>query len=215
MLSTLMLLAATAGTPTIAPGTYTYNAAVAGKIAGTSVLTVKAGPPMEIDEQATGGSGAQASSAKATLMLGPDLAPISYTGDYNTAGTPVSVAATLTPTTATVGKQTYPLTGSAKHFIVVELGLSAGLFVLPAQMQAWNDTTALIVAPAMVGMAGTIPVSPDSTLAGARPSTVPAQDLALAIGGQFPFTIWYDPATYVPDEIDVPSQNVVVSRVRP
>jgi hypothetical protein len=214
MLSTLMLLAATAGTPTIAAGTYTYSAAVGGKVAGTSVLTVKAGPPIEIDEQASGGSGAQASTAKATLTLGADLAPISYTGDYNTAGTPVSVSATLTPTTATVGKQTYPLTGSTKHFVVAELGLTAGLFALPAQMQAWNNAAALVVAPAMVGMAGTIPIVPDSTLAGSRPSTVPAQDLALSIGGQFPFTIWYDPATYVPDEIDVPSQNVVVSRVR-
>ncbi|HTA38661.1 MAG TPA: hypothetical protein VK760_06275 [Candidatus Acidoferrales bacterium] len=214
MLSTLMLLAATAGTPTIPSGTYTYSAAVAGKAVGTSTLTVKAGPPIEIDEQAIGGSGAQASSAKATLMLGPDLAPISYTGNYNTAGAPNSVSATLTPTTATVGQQTYPLTGNAKHFVVAELGLTAGLFVLPAQMQAWNNATALVVAPAMVGMAGTIAIAPDNSLAGARPAAVPAQDLALAIGGQFPFTIWYDPATYVPDEIDVPSQNVVVSRVR-
>jgi hypothetical protein len=209
-----MLLAATAGTPSIPAGTYTYQAAVAGKVAGTSVLTVKPGPPMEIDEQASGGSGAQTGSAKATLTLGPDLAPVSYTGDYNMGGSPNSVAATLTPAVATVAGQTYPLTGGAKHFVVLELGLTAGLFVLPAQMQAWNNSTALIVAPASVGMVGTLPVSPDSSLAGARPSTVPAPDLALAIGGPFPFTIWYDPATYVPDEIDVPSQNVVVSRVR-
>jgi hypothetical protein len=81
-------------------------------------------------------------------------------------------------------------------------------------MQAWNDASALVVAPAMVAMAGPIQISPDASLAGARPAAVPSQDAALAIGGQFPFTIWYDPATYVPDEIDIPSQNIVVSRVR-
>jgi hypothetical protein len=211
MLPTLMLLAATAGTPAIPPGTYTYSAAVGGKTVGTSVLTVKAGPPMEIDEQASGGS----SSAKAVLTLGPDLSPVSYTGDYNTAGTPMSVAATLTPTTATVGKQTFTLTANTKHFIVAELGLTAGLFVLPSQMQAWNNGAVLVVIPALASTMSPVAIVPDAALAGTRPATVPAADSVLAIGGQFPFTIWYDPASYVPDEIDVPSQNVVVTRVRP
>jgi hypothetical protein len=81
-------------------------------------------------------------------------------------------------------------------------------------MQAWNNAPALVVVPAMAAMGGTLAIVPDNSLAGARPAAVPAQDVALAIGGQFAFTIWYDPATYVPDEIDVPGQNVVVSRVR-
>jgi hypothetical protein len=214
MLPTAMLLAAMASTPAIAPGTYTYNATVAGKVVGTSTVTVKAGPPVEIDEQASAGTGAAASTANATLTLGPDLAPTAYSGNYVTGGTPISVSATLTPTTATVGSQQFSLTGAAKHFAVVEFGLTAGLFALPAQMQAWNDGSALVVAPAMAAMGGTMAIVPDNSLAGPRPATVPAQDVALAIGGPVPITIWYDPATYVPDRIDVPSQNAVVSRVR-
>jgi hypothetical protein len=38
--------------------------------------------------------------------------------------------------------------------------------------------------------------------------------VALSFGGAVPFTIWYDPATYVPDLIDVPSQNLQVQRMR-
>jgi hypothetical protein len=215
MLPTLMLLAATAATPAIAPGTYSYTATIGGKTAGSTVITVKPGPPLTIEEQGTGGSGAQASSGKATLTLGPDLAPTAYVGNYSAAGTPVSVSATLTADTATIGKDSYSLTGSTKHFVVVEAGMTAGLFVLPAQMQAWNDTAALLVVPTMAAMGGTLPIVPDSSLAGARPAGVPAGDSVLAIGGQFPFSIWYDPATYVPDEIDVPGQNIVVTRVRP
>lgn len=215
MLPTLMLLAATAGTPAIPPGTYTYSATLAGKAVGTSTLTVKAGPPIEIDEQASAGSGAQGNSAKSVMTLGPDLAPLTYTGDYVTAGNPMSVAATLTATTATVGKQSFQLTGSTKHFIVAELGLTSGLFVLPAQMQAWNNGAVLVVLPAMAATVGTMAIVPDNSLAGTRPASVPAQDAVLAIGGQYPFTIWYDPSTYVPDEMEIPGQNVVVTRVRP
>jgi hypothetical protein len=215
MLPTLMLLAATAGAPAIPAGSYTYTATLAGKTVGTSVLTVKSGPPTEIDEQASAGTGSQANTAKTVLTLGPDLAPISYKGDYVTQGSPMTVAATLNATTATVGNQQFSLTGTTKHFIVAELGLTSGLFVLPAQMQAWNNSAVQVVVPAMAATMGTIAIVPDNSLAGARPAGVPAHDVVLAIGGQFPFTIWYDPTTYVPDEMDVPSQNVIVTRVRP
>jgi hypothetical protein len=214
MLPTLMLLAATAGTPSIPPGSYTYTATMAGKPVGTSTITVSAGPPMTIQEQASGGTGAQGASGKATLTLGADLGPTAYSGDYTNAGTPMSVAVSVAGDTATIGKATYPLTGSTKHFVIVEAGMTAGLFALPAQMQAWNNGAALMVVPMMAAMGGTLAIVPDSSLAGTRPAGVPAADTALAIGGQFPFTIWYDPATNVPDEIDVPSQNVVVTRVR-
>jgi len=209
-----MLLAATAGTPAIAAGTYTYSATMAGKPVGTSTVTVTSGLPIRIEEQASGGTGAQAASGRAVLTLGADLAPTAYSGNYNTSGTPVSVAVTLTPTTAKIGDASYALTGNAKHFVVVEAGMTAGLFALPAQMQAWNNEAALMIVPAMADMGGTLAIVPDASTAGTRPSGVPAQDAALAIGGAFPFTIWYDPATNVPDEIDVPGQNVVVSRVR-
>jgi len=209
-----MLLAATATVPSIPAGTYRYAATVAGKPVGSATITVTTGPPLQIGEQASGAGSAQAASGKALLTLGPDLAPTAYTGDYNTSGTPVTVAVSLTASAAKIGNASYALTGNAKHFVVVEAGMTAGLFALPAQMQAWNDGSVQLIVPAMADMGGTLAIAPDPSFSGTRPATVPAQDTALAIGGPFPFTIWYDPSTYVPDEIDIPSQNAVVSRVR-
>ncbi len=47
-----------------------------------------------------------------------------------------------------------------------------------------------------------------------RPADVPAQEAVLSIERPIAVTIWYDPATFVPDEISVPSQNAVLTRVR-
>ncbi|MBV8490703.1 MAG: hypothetical protein JO199_09255 [Candidatus Eremiobacteraeota bacterium] len=62
------------------------------------------------------------------------------------------------------------------------------------------------------GRVEALPPSPSASAQ--RPASVPASDVALAVGGSVPFVVWYDPATLVPDEIDVPSQSATVTRVR-
>ena len=50
--------------------------------------------------------------------------------------------------------------------------------------------------------------------AGARPPHVPIIDLGLSVGGSIPLTEWYDPQTYVLDEVDIPSQSIAIIRTR-
>jgi hypothetical protein len=57
------------------------------------------------------------------------------------------------------------------------------------------------------------PVS-TSSAAPTRPAQVPAQDGVIAIDRPIAVTIWYDAATFVPDRINVPSENAVLTRVR-
>lgn len=220
MLTALTLIAAL-GTnqPSLPAGSYRYTATLNGTSAGSSTLTVKAdGSTTQIDERASGAAAGLQFSGSCSLVLGADLAPTQYDGKYSVAGQQADVNVSLTPTTATVNNsaastrvQTYALDPNAKHFVVIEPGLLAGLFALPAQMQAWNDAAVTAIAPAMGRQE---PLQASAATTATRPSGVPAADVALNVVGPYAVIVWYDPSTLVPDEILVPSQNATVTRVR-
>ncbi|MBV8147753.1 MAG: hypothetical protein JO092_01520 [Candidatus Eremiobacteraeota bacterium] len=219
MLQPLLFAALSAGSPFLTPGTFSYSATLAGDPTGTSSLIVRRdAQATTIQEKASGLVNGLRVSATAQLTVGPDLAPQIYNGTYESSGARTVVTASLSPSAATVISSgsagqpaTFSLSGDAKHFVVIEPGLLAGLFALPAEMEAWKDAPVLAIAPSY-GRGENLFV--DTSVKAQRPSAVPAQDVAVSIGGKLPFTIWYDPTTFVPDEIDVPSQNVVVTRQR-
>jgi hypothetical protein len=217
-LMTLTLAALAAGTPFLTPGTYQYTALLNGQPAATSKITVaRTGNATDIDEDSAGSLAGMHLSGKATLVLGADLAPTQYNGNYESASQKATVTVALTPTSATIagsaagGSQPLGLSANTRHFVVIEPGLLAGLFALPAQLESWKDPAVTAIAP-MSGRAEALATDPAS--APARPNDVPAQDAVLSFGGRFPFTIWYDPTTFVPDEVIVPMQHVVITRAR-
>ncbi|HUZ50304.1 MAG TPA: hypothetical protein VMW12_11315 [Candidatus Dormibacteraeota bacterium] len=200
--------------PEIAAGTYSYHSSIGGQPAATSTIVVKrTATNTEIDEQSSGTIGGMSASAKATLVLGADLAPASYTGSYvgdgQSATTTLSVAGTTASLTGPAGPQSFTLLAPATHFAVIDAALLAGFIALPAQMQAWNDAPIDAIAP-IYGRATPLATLP--TAAVVRPAGIAAKDVALAVGGPYPFTLWYDPTTLVTDELEVPSQNIVVTR---
>ena len=201
----------------IAPGTYTYNATLGGTKVGTSTLTVKSvGASTEIDEQASGAVSGASATANATLMLGSDLSPLSYHLSATNDGSPLKDSATITAGTASVtnvhgATQSFDLLASTKHFVVVDLGTFAGFMPLAAQMRAWDNAAVLAVVPSL---GQSVTLVPDTSAPADRPSGIPASDVGISFTGQAPFTIWYDPATNVPDEIDVTAQGLTVTRQR-
>jgi hypothetical protein len=215
---TAFLLAAIAGAATFpAAGTYHYSAAMNGANIGAWSVTVSGdGPGAEIDEDSNASVMGMQLSAKATLLLGPDLAPTKYDGNYRTPGQNPIVSVTLTPTSATVSgafssqPQQFSLDPNTHHFIVIEPGLLAGLFVLPAQLSSWKESAVTWITPATAQSQALTTGGPPA----ARPSDVPAGDVQLSIERPVALTIWYDPATMIPDEIAVPSQNAVLRRQR-
>jgi hypothetical protein len=219
MFPPLFLAALAAGSPFLTTGTFSYAATLGGDPTGTSTLTVsRDGQATRIQEKASGTINGARVSATAQLTVGADLAPQVYDGTYETNGARTVVTASLSPSAATVISSgsgglpaTFSLSGDTKHFVVIEPGLVAGLFALPAEMEAWKAAPVLALAPSY-GRGEDLVV--DTGIKPQRPSALPAQDVAVSFGGKLPFTIWYDPATFVPDEIDVPSQSVVVTRVR-
>lgn len=219
MLATIILAALSGAAPALTPGTYTYTGTYQGVQSGTSTVTVRRnGATTTIEEKASGSINDMQVAGTVSLNLGADLAPTVYNGSYDSGALHTVVTVTVSPTSATlVGTNTggaqlaFPLKPPAQHLIVVEPGLMAGLFGLPAEMQAWNYDPILAVAPSIAkGESYAL----DTTAKPQRPDGVPAQDTQITFGGPLAFTIWYDPATYVPDAVVVPSQDAVVTRVR-
>jgi len=212
------VLAAVATTVTFpAAGAYNYTASMSGQPIGQWNVTVKrSDSATEIDENSWASLMGMTLSAKATLALAVDLSPTRYTGNYRAAGQNVGVTVALTPASATItgtqstSARTVALVADTHHFVVIEPGLLAGLFALPAQLASWNESTVTWLSP-VTGAAQ--PLMKGAESAGARPSGIPTQDVELALTGQTAATIWYDPASLVPDRIEVPSQNAVLTRV--
>jgi hypothetical protein len=200
----------------LTPGNYIYNASLNGAKVATSQITVKtSGTGFEIDESMKGSFDGSASTGTATYALASDLSPQKYSANGVVGGDAVTDSATINGADATVlsgqgGSLTFTLSAPATKFVIVDLGSFAGFMPLVAQMNTWNGpkTTALVP---MYGIALPIELAGNTAI---RPVNVPATDVAMAFGGHAPFTIWYDPTTNVPDEIDIPSQNVVVTRQR-
>ena len=198
----------------LAAGTYAYQAKMSGSLAGNSTVTVT---PTTISEKASGSAMGMQFNASTAMTLDTGLVPTQYDGDYSTGGQSAHVTAAVAGGSATVTgaigqtqPQTVPLGEGTKEFAVIEPGLIGGLFALPAQIAEWQTKKITAIAPSRA-VGETLEVVDSPT---ARPAGVPAADVALSFGGAVPFTIWYDPSTYVPDEIDVPSQNLQATRVR-
>jgi hypothetical protein len=213
-----MLLAALSGTPFPAPGTYRYTASMSGQPVGSwSVSVSQDAAQTTIAETSNANVMGMQLAATASLVLGPDLAPLRYGGQYRTPTQTPSVSVALTSNAATVvgaltpAPQQLALAANTQRFVVIEPGLLAGLFALPAQMAAWKDPTVTWITPA-TAQAQPLTASPSSSEP--RPAGLSAQEAVLAIDHPIALTIWYDPATLVPDEISVPSQNAVLTRIR-
>jgi hypothetical protein len=220
MISALLLsalLAAAALPPTPADGTYTYNTSANGAHVGSAQLVVShTGNGVRIDETSSGTFNGMTVSGTATMVLGADLAPSSYLASYLAGGQSFHSSVGFNGSSANVngpgGRNTVPLTGGARHFAVLDGSMMAGFFVLPAQIQAWISAPATVVLAPMYGQSMLLPL--ELATVPSRPASVPKNDQVLTVGGQLPFDEWYDPNTFLVDEVDVPSQNIVATRVR-
>jgi hypothetical protein len=217
-LATLLLAAVTGASSFPAAGEYRYSASLAGQnIGGWSVSVQDRDGGTQIDETSSASFAGMQMTANASLALGADLAPIRYTGSYRMGSQSPNVSVTLTPSSATaIGAmndvpQRVTLAANTRHFVVIEPGLLAGLFALPAQLAAWKESSVTWITPASAqGQALTV----GSAISAAPPSGVPPQDAMLSVDRPIVVTIWYDPETLVPDQIVVPSQNAVLTRQR-
>lgn len=216
MLSLILALVAGAAAPATPPdGTYTYISTMA-RGSGTSSITVKHdGASTNFTEHASGKGDTFSGTATASLTLDPQLAPSAYKATYTFGSLPVDVSLAFAGAKATEqtqqGAVDFALGTDASHFVVVDGVLLSGYLALPAQMQAWQNAHVMGLVP-MIGKNYALGLDTASNLA--RPTAVPANDRLLSFVAPIAFAIWYDPASLIVDEIDVPSQNATIVRRR-
>jgi len=215
----IALLVSLALTVPLSPpdGTYSYSSLLNGTSIGKTAITVTHDPSgtVTLSESGAGTMNGQSGTIADTLTLDANLAPAQYSsvasiGDSKNIKSNVAFSGTQATQSGDVTKK-YDLVADAKHFVLMDVGPFSGFFALPAQMQAWNRTPVVAVVPMY---AQGIPLIVDSTLKPVRPASVPSADVPMSFNTMMAITLWYDPATLVVDEVDVPAQGVTVKRVR-
>lgn len=209
MLPLMFLVAAATAPAAPADGVYTYTVTVAGESTGKTAITLThTAGGVQLAESANASLGGSDFSATSNLSLDGTLAPTSYSAVYNPPGRTVHAALAFNGDTANEtadnGAQNFTLGAGTKHFVVLDGTLFSGFFILPAQLQAWSKPPVTAVSP-MFGRGGAIAV--DTALKADRPKGVPAGDVAISVSDPLQFTLWYDPATLIVDELDVPQQS--------
>jgi hypothetical protein len=198
-----------------ADGTYTYAMSLNGAQVETTAVTVKhdSSGKLLLSESATGNMNGRSGQVSDTLTLDETLAPMGYSANASIADSR-SMQASLAfkgnraTQTGDVTK-TYDLVADAKHFVVLDFGPFAGYFALPAQMQAWNFQPVVAIVPMY---AQGVPIAVDKSLSPDRPKNVPATDVQISVKTPLQFTLWYDPKTLVVDQMEVPTEGVLVTR---
>src|SRR5271165_1755891 len=91
--------------------------------------------------------------------------------------------------------------------IVQDQSLVLSFLTLPAVLQATKANSLTVAVPTASRIfAITVDPAPQN-----KPSGLPAADVAVAIASPIAYSVWFDPNTGVVDEIDVPSQSLVIS----
>jgi hypothetical protein len=209
MLPLMFLLAAATAPTAPADGVYTYTISVAGANTGKTSITLSHTPAgVQLVESASGSLGGSDFAATSNLALDGTLSPASYTAVYSPPGRTIHAAlafnAGAASETADNGALKFNLGPGTKHFVVLDGTLFSGFFILPAQLQAWSTPPVTALSP-MFGHGGAIAV--DTALKADRPKGIPAGDVAVSVSDPVEFTLWYDPATLIVDELDVPQQS--------
>ena len=216
MLGLVFVLAAATAPATPPDGAYAYTVSVGGASAGKTTIQLTHTPGgVQLTETASASYYGADFAGSSTLSLDSNLAPAGYTAVYSPPGRTVHAALTFSGNaakeTADNGNMTFTLGANTKHFAVLDGTMFAGFFILPAQLRAWNTQSFTAVSP-MFGRGGAIAL--DSALKADRPKDVPAADVPLSVSDPVQFTLWYDPATLLVDELVVPQQDATYSLLR-
>lgn len=219
MIGLTLALAVAAAAPAAKPpadGTYTYAAAHAGQTFGHTLVTVSHDvTAVTIVENGNGAINGTTGTAQATLVLAAaDLSPTSYTSKLAQGSDVTQSNVAFSGGTATLtgagDPQTFTLADGTTHFALADGALLSGFVALPAQLAAWNGSSATLLIP-IYEQAIPLALGASPT---ARPAGVPAGDRAITASVPVEVTEWYDPVTMIPEEIDVPMLSLTITRQR-
>jgi len=210
-------VASAAALPACPPdGTYTYvlNAG-AQKFGDSSIVVKHDAVSVSLHEVEAVATGQRTSDETVEPVM---LTPTSYAETF-----PINPSVTVTAhytfdpggaklsVDGTAGATDFRLEQGTTHQIVMDGAMMSGFLLLPSQVKAQGFTSVTTLVPST---AQQVVFQIDASASPTRPSTVPAADVSLAVTGSTSFIEWYDPHTMLVDEVDVPAQQVVISRTK-
>lgn len=217
MLSLILTLALDGAAVAAPPaGTYRYDAAINRRSVGGTTVTVSSTPQgLKLVENGASHLPTGDTYTRSTLLLDASLIPIAYSSSYKSEDQQMQASVAFGGRAATVttgtDKRTFPLGGSSKSFVVIDASTMSGFLMLPSQMRAFKDADATVLVP---GLGAESFLSVLSGVTPSRPDKLPAADVSVSFSGDAPFVEWYDPSTFIVDEVDVPGQNLTITRRR-
>jgi hypothetical protein len=219
----LAAAASAAGTPAAAPpdGTYAFVVTRGVQKSGDSTVTVKRmGAAIIVHEVET--FVGVTDTVDETLEPN-DLLPTSYIASFPLTSE-VGITAHLSFFTegaketvdGTSGETDFRLETGTTRLIVVDGAMMTGFLFVPAQIQSLSLSTFTALSPSR---ADTYNCKVDPAAKPTRPATLPATDVSVTINGSSPtgnvrFVEWYDPQSMIVDEVDVPAEQVTITRTR-
>lgn len=215
-LTLALVVAAAPAVQLPADGTYAYTGMHAGQAFGHTRVTVSHdATTVTIVENGNGAVNGTTGTAQATLVLAAaDLSPTSYASKLAQGSDVTQSNVAFSGNTATLtgagDPQTFTLADGTTHFALADGALLSGFVALPAQLAAWNGSPATLLIP-IYEQAIPLTLSAEPI---ARPAGVPAGDKSITASVPVEVTEWYDPATMIPDEIDVPTLDLTITRQR-
>lgn len=214
-------LAASAVAPAPPDGSYKYAVSRGGSNVGNAALTVKrAAPSVSIHEVETFGGVTETVDES---LDGGDLSPTSYVSSFPVTSD-VAVTAHIAfysggareSVDSVPGSTDFRLESGTTRLVIVDGAMATGFLFLPAQVKAQNLTAFTLLAPSL---ADTYYCRVNATASPPRPAGLPSADIGVTFdgtsqNGNTEFVVWYDPTTFIVDEVDVPTQQVTIARVR-
>lgn len=197
-------------------GTYQYAFKQGSTTIGASSVAIKrSGSVISIHENQTL-TDAQLGAVQATSdesILADTLAPLSFAASYAASGKTVEVKLALSGGSGAFERDGERLTVPVRMLMgtqamaVEDQALVTSFIVFPALTQNAKASAFTIAVPTA---ARTFIMRVDP-MAATKPAGVPANDTSVSFASPVAFSIWYDPRTGVVDEIDVPSQSLVIA----
>ncbi|HYK54699.1 MAG TPA: hypothetical protein VEV38_14350 [Candidatus Eremiobacteraceae bacterium] len=203
-------------------GSYKFSVTRAGASVGSTVVTVKrVAPGVTIHELETFGGVTETVDES---LDGGDLSPTGYVSTFPVTSDVPAVTARVAFysggarfTIDTVpGSTDFNMEEGTTRMVVVDGALATGFLFLPAQIHEEQLTRFTLFAPSG---AETFYCTLNAIAMPPRPAGLPAPDVSVTVdgtaqNGNTEFVVWYDPTTLIVDEVDVPTQQVTIARVR-
>jgi hypothetical protein len=149
-------------------------------------------------------------------VIAESLAPLSFGVDNTASGKTTSIRFAMSGNAGAFSHNGQRLSVPVKMLpdtqamIVQDQSLVLSFLCVPGLVQSIKASALTQVVPT-AGAIHPMHVDPAPQM---RPSGVPGTDEGVGIASPVAFSVWFDPRTGVVDEIDVPSQSLVISLTR-